>query len=383
MFNLIADMRKLSVIFLYIIIAVFLFSLVACESSSRLSVTPPEITTSSPTKLVFLRQPSWGISGLAFDTQPVVTVEDTAGNMVPNYQGPIELTITAGTGNSEARIFGGTKILTTNSTVEFKSLSIDKAGVGYTLTASSGNLIPATSAPFTISHGKPAKLVFSVQPSNGTAGVSLTANPEVTVQDIYENAVTDFKGSVTISAMGYYDDYSDQSQQPIIRKYPVTLSGTTTENLVNGAARFSDVSIQFKVASRYTLTAMSDSLESATSGYFSISAGAPAKLEFTVQPSGGEPGNPFENQPTVAIEDKYGNVVNSSRESITVSLTPGSGTTDAILSGITTLIAEDAFGGVGSFMDLSIDRPGIGYTLTATVSGLPSVKSQAFDVLAT
>jgi hypothetical protein len=110
--------------------------------------------------------------------------------------------------------------------------------------------------------------------------------------------------------------------------------------------------------------------------------GAPAMLEVTVQPSGIKAGTPFDTQPVVAIEDAFGNVVTSSRVSITVSITPGSGSSGAILSGTNTLVAEDALGGVAAFTNLSIDKAGSGYTLTATGQGLPPVQSQAFDVSA-
>jgi hypothetical protein len=306
-------------------------------------------------------------------------VEDAGGSVVTNYRGAIEVTITTGTGDSKGRLFGGTKILTTNGIVEFKYLSIDKAGAGYTLTASSGNLISAPSAPFTILPGKPAKLAFTGQPSETTAGMPL--NPELTVQDNSGNAVSDFNGSVTISAMGYYDDYSNQ-YQPTVQKYPVPLAGTTTVSLVNGIAHFSDVSIKIKVAQRYTLTAASDSLESATSAYFTIVAGTPVKVEFTLEPSGAKAGTPFEIQPVLAVVDQYGNVVNSARDSITMSITPGSGTAQAVLAGTATLISQDANGGVAQYTDLAIDKAGTGYTLTATISGLPTVQSQAFDVSA-
>ena len=151
---------------------------------------------------------------------------------------------------------------------------------------------------------------------------------------------------------------------------------------MNGTAHFTDVSIKFKVAQRYTLTAVCDSLESATSAYFTIVAGEPVKVEFTLQPSDAKAGVPFETQPVLASVDQYGNVVNRARDSVTLAITPGSGTADAILSGTATLISQDANGGVAQYTDLAIDKTGTGYTLTATVNGLPPEQSQSFDVTA-
>ena len=372
--------RNLLVTTMALFIAILLFSLSACDSGTDLPSTA-ETPASSAARLVFTAQPSGGISGAAFDTQPVVAAEDAAGNLVNDYSGTVELTITAGTGDSTAQLFGGTKILMQNSPVEFKHLYIDKAGEGYTLTASSGSLTPATSAPFSILPGEPAKLAFSVQPSDCTAGKPITPYPEVVVQDHYGNRVTDFEGSVSIHSTGYYDDYSDPAQpQGVIREFPVALSGATTVNLVNGVARFTDISSNKKVASRFTLTAVSNSLESATSSYFSISAGEPAKLEFTVQPAECKAGIPFDTQPKVAVEDIYGNVVNSAKVSVTVSITPGTGPDGAVLSGTSAVISDDWMGGLAEFTDLSIDLAGSGYTLSAAATGLQSAQSEAFDV---
>jgi hypothetical protein len=375
------SVRSLLAIALAILTAGLMMLVTACGSGVR-SSSSTETRPGPAVKLAFTTQPIGGIAGSAFGTQPVVAAEDAGGNIVTDYKDLIVLTITAGTGDSKAQLLGGTKKNLTNGKVEFEYLSIDKAGVGYTLTASSVNLIPATSAPLTILPGAPAKLAFAVQPVVGKAGTPLTPNPEVTVQDSKGNTVTDFKGSISVWATSYFPDFTGSSQyEPKISTYPVALSGTTTVQAVNGVARFPDISIKH-TGPRFTLTVTSDSLGSATSNYFSILPGAPAKLAFTVQPAGSKAGLPFETQPKVAIEDIYENVVTSSRDSITISISPGSGTYGAILSGTNRLIAEDAFGGLAEFRDLSIDLPGSGYMLTATANGLPPVNSQALDVLA-
>ena len=379
-------MRKLLAIDSAILMVGLMISIVACGPGASLSEVPPSPTETRPgpaAKLIFTAQPTGGIAGSAFDTQPVVAVEDAEGNVVTSYLGLIVLTITAGTGDSEARLLGGTKTGLVNGTVDFRYISIDKAGVGYTLTASSGNLIPATSAPLTILPGEPVKLAFTVQTSGGKAGTPLTPNPEVTVQDINGNTVTSFEGSVTVRATVSYEEYTDPNQpQPSVQTFPVPLSGTTTVRVVNGVARFTDISSAFAIPG-YNLRAVSDSLESATSALFTISPAAPAELLISVQPEGAKAGTPFETQPKVAIVDIYGNVVTSSIASvITVSIAPGSGAAGAVLSGTTTLVAEGGLGGLAVFKDLSIDLAGSAYMLTVTSSGLTSATSQAFDVLA-
>jgi trimeric autotransporter adhesin len=385
---LVVTMRKLFVAASTVLLAGLMISVVACgpgASSTPVSSSPGQTRPGLAVKLAFTTQPVGGIAGSDFNTQPVIAAEDAEGNVVNGYQGLIVLTITGGTGDSAARLLGGTKIglLKGMGSVEFKSLSIDKAGVGYTLTASSGNLTPAVSEPLTILPGEPAKLGFTRQPSGGKAGVPLTPNPEVTVQDIYGNIVTGFEGSVTLKAtVAYWDNTDPDQSQPTLQTFPVALLGTTTVNAVNGVARFSDISnkVATFAAPGCTLIAVSGSLKSAASSAFTVSPGAPAKLEFTQQPFGGEAGLRFETQPYVAIEDIYGNVVTSSRAPVTVSIAPGSGTAGAILSGTKTIIAEAAYGGLASFYDLSIDLAGSGYMLTAATDGVPTANSQPFDV---
>ncbi len=368
-----------------ILIAGLIFTFVACGSgASTVKPSPTETKPNPAVKLAFTTQPPAStVSGSEFDSPLIVAVEDAQGSLARGYKGLITLTITAGTGNSEAKLFGGTKTLPVNGIAEFKSISIDKVGVGYTITATSGNLLPATSTPLSVLPGAPSKLAFSVQPPDGEAGTLLTPNPEVTVQDLNGNTVTGYEGSVTLQAIVSYEDIpSDPYQsQPKIVRGPTALSGTTTVRAINGEARFRDIAGQL-ARPNYTLIASGDSLSSATSDSFTILPGAPVKLEFTVQPSGGVMGKIFETQPKVAIEDAYGNVASSSRASITVSITPGTGTTGAVLSGPNTLIADDVFGGVAEFADLSIDLAGSGYTLTATSGGMPSVTSQTFNVSA-
>jgi len=385
MFDLRAAVRKLPALGLAILIGgqmVFMAGCGAGASSPALTSSPAEEKPGPAVRLVFTTQPVGAIAGSAFTTQPVVAVQDAEGNIVTDYLGLVVLAITPGSGAPGAHLLGGTKVGVVNGMVTFRGLSIDKASAGYTLTATSGTLAPATSAPFTITPGAPFKLAFTTQPASGVAGAPLPVQPEVAVQDLYGNTVTSYQGSVTISATVAYVDYSNQDpSQPSVQTFPVALSGTTTVPVVNGVARFTNISASFAIPN-YNLRASSGSLAPATSASFTISPAAPVKLVITVQPAGAEAGAPFATQPKVAVEDSYGNVVSSSRASITLSITPGSGTPGAVLSGTTTLVADDGLGGLAVFTDLSIDRAGEGYTLTATSRGLAPATSEAFDVAA-
>src|SRR5439155_1582200 len=148
----------------------------------------------------------------------------------------------------------------------FPGLSIDKAGTGYTLTATGAG--STTSAAFNITAGTATQLVFSVQPSTTTAGAAITPAVEVTAQDASGNTATGFTGNGTV-AIG---------TNP--RTVPVALPISVAA--VAGVASFSGLSID-KVGTGYTLTATGAG--STTSAAFNITAGTATQLVFNVQPS--------------------------------------------------------------------------------------------------
>src|SRR5256885_1876306 len=79
----------------------------------------------------------------------------------------------------------------------FSGLSIDKAGTGYTLTATGAG--STTSTTFNITAGTATQLVFNVQPSTTTAGTAITPAVEVTAQDGNGNTATGFTGNITVA----------------------------------------------------------------------------------------------------------------------------------------------------------------------------------------
>ena len=76
----------------------------------------------------------------------------------------------------------------------------------------------------------------------------------------------------------------------------------------------------------------------------------------------------------VSVEDDYGNVVGTDNSSVTVAIgtNPGGGT----LGGTVTVAAVN---GVATFSNLSINKAGTGYTLTATDGSLSGATSNSFN----
>jgi hypothetical protein len=84
-----------------------------------------------------------------------------------------------------------------------------------------------------------------------------------------------------------------------------------------------------------------------------------------VQPSSATAGVALSPAVQVTVQDAQGNTVPSATNSITVAIgtNPGGGT----LTGTTPVSASS---GVATFSDLSINKTGTGYTLTAAATGL-------------
>ena len=106
-----------------------------------------------------------------------------------------------------------------------------------------------------------------------------------------------------------------------------------------------------------------------------VNASAADRLAFTTSPNNGVPHKAFTAQPVVAVQDAFGNTVTTAATPVALSIgaNPGSGT----LSGTTTVTSVN---GVASYLALSIDRAGSGYTLAAASSGLTAATSSAFNL---
>jgi len=99
------------------------------------------------------------------------------------------------------------------------------------------------------------------------------------------------------------------------------------------------------------------------------------KLAFLVQPSNTNVRQPIAPPVQVQVRDAANNPVTSATNAITVALSSNPG--GATLSGTTTV---NAVGGVATFSDLTLNKGGNGYTLSALSSGLVAATSSAFNV---
>ena len=318
------------------------------------------VTVGPAAQLGFRVQPSGAASGATISPPVQVEVRDAGGNRVPTASHTIALALQ--NNPSGGTLSGSTSLPATNGVATFSTLSIDKAGAGYTIQATATPVLTATtSVPFTIGSGAADHLAFFVQPGDGTAGAALAPAVQVEVQDAAGNRVTTDARSITVAIQ---DNPSGGS-----------LSGTTTVSAVSGVATFSNLSIN-KAGTGYSLLATATpALPSAISVEFNIAAGVADRASFFVEPSSTTAGAAIAPAIQVEILDAFGNRVGTATTQVTVALLadPGAGA----LSGTK---VRNASAGVATFNGLSINKTGAGYTIRATAAGLASDTSVAFNI---
>jgi hypothetical protein len=304
------------------------------------------------TKLVFTTSSQALTAGV---TSGTITVEREDASNVPTTAGTTTVNLSSSSG---AGIFRNTSDTATISSVAISPGS-SSASFKYTDTAAGTPMITAAdnaavlaSATQTeaVNAAAASKLVFQVQPSNSTAGQTMSPAVKVEVDDQFGN-LTASSANVTVAPSAQ------------------TLSGTLTKVAVAGVATFSDLSMT--KAGSYTLAASSSGLLGATSSSFTITAAAANKLTYQVQPTNTVAGVAVTPAVKVEIDDQFGNLT-ASTASVTVA--PSAQT----LSGTLT---KAAVAGVATFSDLSMTKAG-SYTLAASSSGLTGATSSSFTITA-
>ncbi|HKA58089.1 MAG TPA: hypothetical protein VKD28_05705, partial [Gemmatimonadales bacterium] len=294
-------------------------------TATNLSATTSDafdITPGSASQLVVTQQPTTITAGDPINPAVVVVARDAWGNDVPAFAGNVTLDLTAGTGSPGASLLGTSIVAAVGGTATFTTLSVNRTGTAYTLSARASGLVTATTAPFDVTPGPVSQLVFVSPPINTTAGVVIPS-VQIAAQDSLGNTVEDFAGAVTI-AIGANPSAG-------------TLSGTSTVTAVGGIATFATLSID-KSGTGYRLVASSGSL-SRTCDAFSIMAGAATILLFTTQPTSVMARATISPSVRVVARDALGNTADGFSGDITLAITAGTGTAGAALFGTTTVAA--------------------------------------------
>ena len=339
------------------------YTLVASATGLTSATSPAfNITAGPATHLAFSVQPSTTVAGATMSPTVVVRALDANDNLDTTFSDNIALAI--GTNPSGGTLTGGAAIGATGGVASFAGLSINKAGASYTLTAATPaiGVIGATSSLFDITPGPATHLVFNTGPSTTVAGVTM-AFVLVHAFDANDNLDTSFTGDISL-AIGTNPGGG-------------TLSGGAGGAATGGFIGFASLSIN-KTGTGYTLTASTTApgVTSVTSGAFNITPGVATHLVYNVAPSTTVAGA---TMTTVVVHafDANDNLATGFTGDIALAIgtNPGGGTLSGGAGGA-------ASGGVRSFPGVSINKTGIGYTLTAstTAPGVTSVTSGGFNI---
>jgi len=320
-------------------------------------------------RLAFSVQPSGVTAGVAMSPAVVVLVQDSLGNTVTVASTAVTLAIGANPGGAT---LGGTGSVTANAGVAtFSNLRLNRTGAGYTLTAGASGLVGATSSGFTVTAAPAAALAFVVSPTDALTAATIAPAVTVAVVDSLGNRVTSAANSITLDITSGTGTAG------------ATLAGTTTVSAASGLATFSTLSIA-TAGNGYTMTATATGLAQAVSAAFNILTPTSNRYVFTTQPPTGPSSAVAGNAMAavvVTVKDGSNNTVTSFTDSVTVILTPGTGTPGAAFRpGATTRVK--AVAGVATFSNLRVDSAGTGYTLTASGGTPASGTSAAFSIIA-
>lgn len=136
-----------------------------------------DITPGPEAQLAFVKQPGSGLAGLALAPSPVVAVQDAYGNTVPGFSGPVAVAL--GT-NPQGATLGGGATVNAKAGVAGFYVNVDKAGTGYTLTASADGLTGAESSAFDVG-ANTHKLVYTDPAGGKVALVRNAASTDIHV----------------------------------------------------------------------------------------------------------------------------------------------------------------------------------------------------------
>lgn len=126
-------------------------------------------------------------------------------------------------------------------------------------------------------------------------------------------------------------------------------------------------------AGAQTVTATVGTMKGTTR--LTVTAAAPAGLQFVKQPSNVRVNRAMTPSVVVAVIDQWGNRVGNSTAAVVLHL--GSNSTGASLTGTLTI---NAVAGLATFSDLRLNKVGRNYSLTAHSAGLFGVNSKPFNV---
>ncbi len=302
-------------------------------------------TIGSPSRVAITTQPAGAVSGVPLTTQPIVEVQDAAGNRLTTATDAITVSIATGDG----AIVGTTTVNAVAGVATFSGLRINGAGA-HTLRFAATGLTAATSTTLNVTQVA-ASLALQQQPSGAASGAPFTTQPVVRILDNAGLLVTTGTGAtLTVAAS--------------IASGSGTLSGTGSVAAVGGVATFPNLALSGIGPHTLRFSTASPALN-VVSATISVTPGAPANItaQSPVTQSAAA-ATAVGSAPSVRVTDAAGNAV--SGVSVTFAVTAGGGSTVPV-SGSTVVTNASGLATLTSWT--MGPAPGTN-TVTATATGL-------------
>jgi streptogramin lyase len=307
-------------------------------------------------ELVVTAQPPSSVATLA-PFSVTVKAEDSKENVNTSFSGPITVTLAD---NPAGDSLGGTITATAvHGVATISGLTLHKAGAGVALEIAGGGLAPVRTGAINVTAGQATGLSVTVPPpASVVAGASFGLS--VSAVDASGMVATSFNGVITLALA------TDVGG--------ATLGGVLSVSAVNGVATFSGLTLD-KVGSGDTLSVSAIGLAKATTSAIAVAPGAAAQLAVATQPPASVTAGARFGL-IISVRDALGNLATSFSGTITAALAHSDG--GANLGGTLMIKAVD---GVATFSDLTLDKVGIGDTLSCSGANLASTTTSAIAVV--
>ena len=298
--------------------------------------------------MVLIAKPPGGVvAGTAFGIE--IDAQDGYGNTATSFSGPVNVALASG---SNGTLTGTTTVPAVAGVAMFNNL-VDTTSGSAAFTGTSSGLTAATTGNVTISPGATSYFVVTTNfPGSDVAGT--TGSVTVTAYDANGNPVN--------SGPNQYEETVDLGRsRPKASGLPPSYTFVAGDD---GSHSFSNVVL--KTAGSQTIIA-TDSLTSSITGHDTINvvAAAANQVVFDQQPTNTAAGTAISPPVTVAVDDQYGNVVETDSSMVTLTLSTGSFDDGSATATV------PASSGIATFDDLKIDIAGT-YAVTASDAALAS-----------
>ncbi len=257
--------------------------------------------------------------------------------------------LTVSVGTSQANFYFRTTVASTGNQIQASTPSLTASSLGVTVTSATADHLEYVQG----------------NSQTATVGIALSIAPSIRVIDVFGNPVAGINISWIVSGGGG----SPSSGTSATSSSGIASVGYTV-GVVAGANN------QQWRAENTSLAGTPKSLNFSAS----TTPGAAHHLGFSSTPSGATAGSVLSTQPSISIQDAYGNVITSSTQAITLAPFTNASCTS---SGTGTLTVAsnpvNAVSGVAAFSGVKYTKSGTLY-LSASGAGLPSICSSGINV---